>query len=354
MSSVGGSLGKGDFIPCVAAAVTHFTESSWRAGAGAATAAMLPRSLTSEFRGIPMKLLFRPLLAALLLCATRVHAQNADPAQPTPEQQQQRAEQFMASLKPQHGSVKLPNDVATLQLGDDFYYLSPGDSERLLTQGWGNPPGNKTLGMIIPQAVSPMSRDGWGVVITYRDDGHVSDDDANKIDYTDLMNKMKKADEEENEERKKQGYGGLHILGWAEPPSYDAQSHKMIWAKELKADGASENTLNYAIRVLGRKGVLELNAVAGMDQLGMIKQQMPAVLAFTNFSDGNKYTDFNASTDKVAAYGLAALVAGGIAAKAGLFAKLGIMLLALKKFIVIGLVAIAGFFKKLLGGRSKG
>jgi uncharacterized membrane-anchored protein len=297
--------------------------------------------------------LFRPLLAALLLCAAQAQAQNADPAQPTPEQQQQRAEQFMASLKPQHGSVKLPNDVATLQLGDDFYYLSPSDSERLLTQGWGNPPGHKTLGMIIPQAVSPMSRDGWGVVITYLDDGHVSDDDANKIDYTDLMNKMKKSDEEENEERKKQGYAGLHILGWAEPPYYDAATHKMYWAKELKADDASQNTLNYAIRVLGRKGVLELNAVAGMDQLAMIKQEMPTVLAFTNFTDGNRYTDFNASTDKVAAYGLAALVAGGIAAKAGLFAKLGIMLLALKKFIVIGLVAVAGFFKKLFGGRSK-
>ncbi|HWY24973.1 MAG TPA: DUF2167 domain-containing protein, partial [Nevskia sp.] len=178
----------------------------------------------------------RLLLAALALCAAQAQAQQTDPAPPTPQQAQQRAEQLMASLKPQHGSVKLPKDVATLQLGDDFYYLSPADSERLLTEGWGNPPGNKTLGMIIPQAVSPMSRSGWGVVITYLDDGHVSDEDANKIDYTDLMKKMQKDDEADNEERKKQGFAGLHILGWAEPPSYDAQTHKMYWAKELKAD----------------------------------------------------------------------------------------------------------------------
>lgn len=300
----------------------------------------------------PMKFL-RPLLAALLLCAAQARAQNADPAPPTPEQERQRAEQFMASLKPQHGSIKLPNDVATLQLSEDFYYLAPGDAERLLTEGWGNPPGSKTLGMIIPQAVSPMSRSGWGVVITYLDDGHVSDDDANKIDYADLMKKMQAHDEDENQARKKDGYAGLHTVGWAEPPSYDAQAHKMYWALELKADGAEGDTLNYAIRVLGRKGVLVLNAVAGMSDLGMIKQQMPTVLAFTNFSDGNKYTDFNASTDKVAAYGLAALVAGGIAAKAGLFAKLGLLLLAAKKFIIIGLVAIAGFFRKLFSGRSK-
>jgi uncharacterized membrane-anchored protein len=299
-----------------------------------------------------MKLL-RPLLAALLLCAAQAQAQNADPAQPTPEQRQQRAEQFMASLKPQHGSIKLPGDVATLQLSDDFYYLSPSDSERLLTEGWHNPPGNKTLGMIIPQSVSPVTRGGWGVVITYLDDGHVSEDDANKIDYTDLMKKMQAHDADENEARKKAGFGAMHTVGWAEPPSYDTQTHKMYWALDLKADDARSDTLNYAIRVLGRKGVLVLNAVAGMSQLDLIKQEMPTVLAFTNFTDGNKYTDFNASTDKVAAYGLAALVAGGIAAKAGLFAKLGIMLLALKKFVVIGLVAIAGFFRKLFGGRSK-
>jgi len=295
----------------------------------------------------------RLLLAALGLCAAQAAAQSTDPAPPSQEQTHQRAEQFMASLKPQHGSVKLPNDVATLQLSEDFYYLSPGDADRLLTEGWGNPPGNKTLGMIIPQAQSPLAQGGWGVVITYLDDGHVSDADANKIDYSDLMKNMQKGEEEENEERKKQGYAGLHLLGWAEPPSYDAQSHKMYWAKELKADDSGENTLNYAIRVLGRKGVLELNAVAGMRDLPTIKQEMPKVLAFTNFTDGNKYTDFNASTDKVAAYGLAALVAGGIAAKAGLFAKLGLLLLAAKKFIVIGLVAVAGFFRKLFGGKSK-
>jgi uncharacterized membrane-anchored protein len=296
----------------------------------------------------------RLLLAALALCAANAHADPAtDPAPPDAAQQQQKAEQLLSSLKPQHGTVKLPKDIATLQLSDEFYYLSPGDADRLLSQGWGNPPGIKTLGMIMPQAVSPLGRDGWGVVVTYNDDGHVSDADAAKIDYNELLQKMQKDDVAENEERKKQGYAGLHLLGWAEPPRYDAQTHKMVWARELKADDAEINTLNYSIRVLGRQGVLELNAVAAMRDLPTIKEEMPKVLAFTNFTDGNRYTDFNASTDKVAAYGLAALVAGGIAAKAGLFAKLGLLLLAAKKFIIIGLVAVAGFFRKLFGAKPK-
>lgn len=294
----------------------------------------------------------RLLLAALSLCAVQAFA---DPADADADAQQKKDEQLLASFKPQHGTVQLPNGIATLQLDQDFYYLSPGDSERLLTQGWGNPPdtGNKILGMIVPQATSPLSAGGWGVVITYDDDGHVSDSDASTIDYGKLLKQMQDGDAQENEERKKAGYPGLHLLGWAEPPHYDAQAHKLYWARELKADGIEDNTLNYSIRVLGRKGVLELNAVAAMRDLAMIKEQMPKVLAQTNFTDGNRYTDFNAGTDKVAAYGVAALIAGGIAAKAGLFAKLGVMLLALKKFIVLGLVAIAGFFRKLFGGKAK-
>ncbi|NWA03846.1 DUF2167 domain-containing protein [Pseudomonas gingeri] len=292
----------------------------------------------------------RLLLAAVLLSATTLPAIAAStpaPAATASEQPHQSAEQWLATLKQQHGTITLPSGIATLQLNNEFYYLSPEDTERLLTEAWGNPPGHKTLGMIIPTAVSPLADNGWGVIVSYKNDGHISDDDAAKIDYADLLKQMQADDEEDNKERRKQGYAGLQLLGWAEPPSYDQGSHKMYWARELKADDAQQNTLNYSIRVLGRQGVLELNAVAAMADLPTIKQEVPKILAFTNFTDGNRYADFDSSTDKLAPYGLAALVAGGIAAKAGLFAKIGVALLAFKKFIVIGLVVVAGFLRKL-------
>ncbi|HGA2318623.1 TPA: DUF2167 domain-containing protein [Pseudomonas putida] len=292
----------------------------------------------------------RQLLAAVLLCATALPAiaANTPASAPTAsEQPQQTAEQWLATLKPQHGNITLPSGIASLQLNNEFYYLSPDDTERLLTEGWGNPPGFKTLGMIIPTAVNPLADNGWGVIISYKNDGHISDDDAAKIDYAELLEQMKADDEEDNKARREQGYAGLTLLGWAEPPSYDQATHKMYWARELKAEDADQTTLNYSIRVLGREGVLELNAVAAMADLQTIKQETPKILAFTNFTDGNRYADYDAKTDKLAPYGLAALVAGGIAAKAGLFAKIGVALLAFKKFIVLGLVAIAGFIGKL-------
>lgn len=300
---------------------------------------------------------FRALLAATALCLahTPTYAATAPataPAAPTPAEASapaETAEHFLASLKQQTGTITLPGAIATLKLNDEFYYLDPKDSERLLTDGWGNPPGHKTLGMIIPKAVSPLSEKGWGVIVSYKNDGHISDDDAAKIDYAELLKQMQEDDAEDNKQRQQQGYAGLHLLGWAEPPHYDEATHKMYWARELKADDATQNTLNYSIRVLGREGVLELNAVAAMADLPTIKQELPKVLAATNFTDGNLYTDYNPSTDKLATYGLAALVAGGIASKAGLFAKIGIMLLAAKKFVIIGLVAIVAFARKLFG-----
>jgi uncharacterized membrane-anchored protein len=142
-------------------------------------------------------------------------------------------------------------------------------------------------------------------------------------------------------------------MGWAETPSYDKASHKLYWAKELAFGDAQQHTLNYNIRVLGRKGVLVLNAVSGMNQIAMIKTEMPKVLSATNFKAGNDYNDFNSSTDKVAAYGIAALVAGGVAAKLGFFAKIFALLLAFKKLIIVGVIALWVGIKKFLGMKKK-
>lgn len=277
--------------------------------------------------------------------------QTAAPAEA--QTSQQKADAFLASLKFQTGKISLPNGIATVDLPTNFRYLSPADSERLLVEAWGNPPGNKTLGMILPTETSPLSEAGWGVVITYTEDGHVKDEDADKIDYASLLDDMKKEAEEANKERVKQGYSAMHLVGWAEPPSYDKSARKLFWAKEYSGDHqGSENSLNYNIRVLGRKGVLVLNAIAGMKQISQIKHEMPSILAVTEFTDGNRYADFDSKSDHTAEYGLAALVAGGVAAKLGFFAKIGVFLLAFKKFILIGLVALGAFVKSLFSRKS--
>jgi uncharacterized membrane-anchored protein len=252
-----------------------------------------------------------------------------------------------ARLQYKTGTVTLPGGMATLNLPPSFRYLSPDDADFVLTKLWGNPPGPKTLGMIFPTDLSPASSNAWGVVITFSDDGYIKDADADSIDYQKLLTKMQKAVADANAARSKAGFGEVQLVGWAKPPHYDKQAHKMYWAKELKFSEAPINTLNYNIRVLGRRGVLNLNAVSSMTALADIEASAPEIVGLVNFTDGNRYADFNKSTDKVAAYGLAALVAGGIAAKAGLFKVLLAGLVAAKKLVIIAVIAVAAFLKKI-------
>ena len=262
-------------------------------------------------------------------------------------------EQFVASLKFQQGKITLPGNIAVLDLPASFRYLGPDDAEKVLVQGWGNPPGSKSLGMIFPANVSPLSAESWGVIVTFDKDGHVKDDDADKIKYDELLKDMQESITANNEERVKQGYQAMTLVGWAEKPSYDKNSHKLYWAKEIKSGNEAQHSLNYNIRVLGRDGVLVLNAVAGMNQIAQIKTEMQHVVAFSEFSEGNRYADFDSKTDKVAEYGIAALVAGGIAAKLGFFGKIFAFLLLFKKFILIGLAFLGGGVAKLFGRKAK-
>lgn len=284
---------------------------------------------------------------AALLCLPPGFSRAADAANPATAQ----TESFIASLHPASGTVAIPAAHAHLALKPGYGFLNSHDAQRVLGQLWNNPPDKDVLGMVLPSDDPHVLLDNnsWAVVVTYVDEGYVSDADAAGIDFDKMLRDMQESALEENPERRKQGFPEVELAGWAEPPHYDNASHKLYWARDLifSQNGHSGHSLNYDIRVLGRQGYLSLNAVAPIGQLGQVKADMPEVLAMTDFDAGQRYTDYDARTDKLAAYGIGALVAGGIAAKAGLFAKLGVMLLALKKFLVLGIAAVAGLLRKL-------
>jgi len=254
------------------------------------------------------------------------------------------AEGVWGSLNRMTGEIKLPNSVATLNVPENFYYLAPKDAETILVDVWGNPPGQNTLGMLFPSEMTPFDKNSWAVTIEYEEDGYVSDTDADEINYSELLVQMKSDTELASQERIKQGYEGIELIGWASPPYYDAETHKLHWAKEIKFANRSINTLNYNIRVLGRKGVLVLNFIAQIDQKQLIENNLNTVLALADFDQGSKYSDFDPDIDDVAAYGLGALVAGKVIAKTGFLA---VAILFIKKFAVLFIVAAGLFFKQV-------
>ena len=262
------------------------------------------------------------------------------------------AAKLVSSLHFRQGDVALAQADAHLNLGSQFRFLDTPDARKVLEDLWGNPPDDSVLGMVVPASVPLDDEHSWAVVLTESDDGHVSDEDAAETDYPKLLKQMQEDTEDENAERTKAGYPALHLVGWAEPPHYDSANKKLYWARELSADGADQHSLNYDIRVLGRSGYLSMNAVAGMNDVAAVKAGMQELLPMVDFDAGKRYADYDAKTDKLAAYGVAALIGGGIAAKAGLFAKLGVLLLAAKKFIVLGLAALVGVWRKFFGKKS--
>src|SRR5262245_13614274 len=174
-------------------------------------------------------------------------------------------EEIASRLKFQQGEIKLKDGLATLKVPTNFRYLDPDQTETVLVKLWGNPPRQeKTLGMLFPAEISAADPESWGVVITYDEDGYVKDDEAARINYNDLLKEMQEDTREANQERTRQGYEAVELIGWAAPPRYDQGAHKLYWAKELSFGGEPEHTLNYDIRALGRRGVLSLNAVASM------------------------------------------------------------------------------------------
>lgn len=247
---------------------------------------------------------------------------------------------FLARLEPRVGEVKIEAAKATLNVPEDYYFLGAADARAVLEEAWGNPPDESTLGMLFPKGMTPFDGGAWTAVFSYEEDGYVSDKDASKIDYDDLLKQMRKDAVASNEWRAENGYVPIEIVGWAEPPGYNAETHKLYWAKELKFGEAEKNTLNYDIRVLGRKGVLVIGFIADIDSLPGIRAAAPAVLDMASFDEGARYADYEKGVDKVAAYGLAGLIAGGaIAKKTGLLAAIAVFG---KKFIVLILAGLAG------------
>ena len=249
----------------------------------------------------------------------------------------------------QKGDISLGDDLATLHVPEGFKFLDAEQSQQVLTDLWGNPP-SETMGMLFPEGISILGEDfTYAIEITYSEEGYIDDDDAEDIDYDDLMTEMQESAVEENKERTKLGYPTADIVGWAAEPFYDQNAKKLHWAQEIKFEGTEVNTLNYNIRVLGRKGYLNLNAISDMDKLPMVQSNIDRVISSAEFNPGNRYSDFNPDFDEVAAYGIGGLIAGKVLAKVGFFAAL----LKFWKVIAFGAVAAFGALRKRIFGSKK-
>jgi uncharacterized membrane-anchored protein len=252
----------------------------------------------------------------------------------------------------------------TIELGDALVLDLPADmgyfdraTGKTLMEKMGNQVGDDFRGLVFKKD------SGWLIEIGYVSDGYVKDDDAGNLKPDEILKSIHDGTEEANEFRKQKGFPAIHVDAWTEPPRYERAQHHLIWGISGKHDDGTSASINFYTRVLGRRGYVALNLMDDPKTIEASKADGLTVLRATTFKPGARYQDFNAKSDKVAEYGLAALVAGGAGAvalklvKVGLLAKFGTKILALliagKKLLVLLLVSVGAGIKRLIGGRKQ-
>ena len=235
-----------------------------------------------------------------------------------------------------------------LKLPEGMLFVGKADANKLMEM-WGNSPNPDRYGLVFPA----QEEVGWWVDLNYVDSGYIKDDDAKDWDTANMLETLKEGNEEQNKVRKANGIAEIETHGWIEQPHYDAATHRLIWSVDVHEKGkANDNpAVNYNTYALGRKGYINLTLITESKEIAKYKPVAQQLLADIEFNQGERYADYNAATDKVAEYGLAALVGGVAAKKLGLLAVIGAFLAKAGKFLIIGAVAVGGAIKSWLGRR---
>lgn len=226
---------------------------------------------------------------------------------------------------------------ATISLPEGYIFLDRNATRAFLEENQNIPDGDE-LGVVLRIR---GDEDYWFAVFSYADTGHIDNSDRNSLNADALMESMKEGNAQANDERKARGWTPLLLLDWHQRPFYDAATDNLTWSTMLVSD--NEPVINHSVRLLGRTGLMSAQLVADSKGIDAATSEFNEVLQHYAFIDGQRYAEFR-SGDKLAGYGLAALIAGGAGAaavKTGLFKKFG-------KLIVLGVLALLGALKKLL------
>jgi uncharacterized membrane-anchored protein len=245
------------------------------------------------------------------------------------------------------GTVQL-KDQAQLALPAGYGFVPPKEGAAVMDQ-LGNQTDERFIGLIFPESDA-----NWFVTMDYEPSGYIKDDDAREWNAEELLQSLKDGTEAANEHRREIGVPEIEVTRWVEKPAYDGQTHRLVWSAEAreKSGQDADPVVNYNTYVLGREGYVSLNLITASSTVETDKPAAHELLGAVNFNDGKRYSDFDSSTDKVAAYGLAALVGGLAAKKLGLLAAIGLFVAKFAKVILIGAAATGGALFKFFKGRN--
>jgi uncharacterized membrane-anchored protein len=231
---------------------------------------------------------------------------------------------------------------ADLQLPEGFVFLNPTNTQRFLELNQNLGDGDEVL--VAPEDLS------WMAYLSFLEEGYVKDDE--EIDANVLLEQLKSATEAANAERRQRGWDELHVTGWATPPNYNRETKRLEWAaRHQSSDGEG---VNFFTKILGRRGHMSVQMVGETESLPLDQASLNGLLAGFSYNEGDRYADFSPG-DKVAEYGLAAMVVGGAAAvatKKGLWPAIGAFIAASWKVLAAAAVAALAGLRRFFGQKD--
>jgi len=289
------------------------------------------------------------VLLLAMLVSSSMFAQSAPPSEAA-----RKAELAAALQAAGKAGTAGPRDVAlidqaTLKLPAGDFFIPRDEGARVL-RALGNLVNDQTLVGVV---IGVHQNDQWLVVIRYIKEGYIKDDDAKNWNADELLKNLSDGVEEANKDRVARGFPEMQIVGWVEPPGYDAATHRLVWSLLGKNKGEPDDapkSVNYNTYALGRDGYFSLNLLSASDRIAAEKAVAKELLADLTYNAGKRYDDFSATTDRIAAYGLAALVGGLAGKKRGRVALLVGLVLKFAKLILVGAAlvgaAVMKFFRR--------
>ncbi len=247
-------------------------------------------------------------------------------------------------------------DLAEIKVPEGYRFAG-ADGTRKFLELTQNPPTGGELGVLIPERKDNEETIGfWFVIFEFNNIGYVKDDDRDKLNADNLLKELQTNTEEGNKERAMRGWPAYNIDGWFKSPYYDVSTKNLTWATRGHSleNGKEEKSVNYSVRILGRRGTVDVDLVLGPNAVSTVLPRFAEVLGGFSFKAGHSYAEFRPG-DKVAEYGLAALVAGGataIALKTGLLAKFWKLIVALFVGLAAMLKRAFNYLKRVLAGKA--
>lgn len=196
-------------------------------------------------------------------------------------------------------------DKGEFKISEPLLFLDEADTSKFL-QFNGNLPQTSTYTIASKNSF-------WFGVLKFVNEGYVKDDE--KIDADALLESLKEGNKLGNEEKRKQGLQTLILDGWYFPPRYDGETKRLEWGTKLRSEKDQSITVNVTTKILGRSGYVSAILVSSPESLDKDLIAFKQALKNFDYVSGEKYSEWRQG-DKVAAYGLGALVLGGAAAVA--------------------------------------